>query len=202
MLSNLELSRTLVKSVQMSVPRKKVTKSAMQKEWLEVQAAQQDPAMFGVLYDRYFESIYLFIFKRTNDKSLADDICSQVFLKAMERLNKYVFKGVPFSAWLYRIASNEVAQYFRKAQKNRTVSIDDTNISDMLDEFDEEIDMPSVEVLVAALDNLKEGDLQLIELRFFEGLPYRDIAEILEITENNAKVRTFRITNRLKKKLS
>ena len=202
MLSNLQLSRTLAKSVQMSVSRKTVTESAMQKEWLEVQAAQRDPSMFNTLYERYFESIYLFIFKRTNDSGLADDICSQVFLKAMERLDKYVFKGVPFSAWLYRIASNEVAQHFRKAQKNRMVSIDDTNLSDMFEEFDEEIAMPSQEVLVAALDNLKEGDLQLIELRYFEGLPYRDIAEILDITENNAKVRTFRILNRLKKKLS
>ena len=202
MLSNLQLSRTLAKSVQMSVPRKKVTESAMQKEWLEVQAAQRDPAMFNILYERYFESIYLFIFKRTNDSALADDLCSQVFLKAMERIGKYVFKGVPFSAWLYRIASNEVAQHFRKAQKNRTVCIDDTNVSNMLEEFDEEIAMPSQEQLVAALDNLKDGDLQLIELRYFEGLPYRDIAEILDITENNAKVRTFRILNRLEKKLS
>ena len=186
----------------MSASKRTLSDIEMQEEWLEIQAAQADPAMFKPLYERYFDSIYLFIFRRTNDESLAADICSQVFLKAMQRIYSYKFKGVPFSAWLYRIASNEVAQYFRKASKNRVVSIDDTNVSEMMEEFDEPINLPDQETLVAALDLLKEDDLQLIELRYFEGLPYKEIAEIMDITENNAKVKTFRILNRLKKKMS
>jgi len=202
MLSNLQLSRTLAKTVPMSAPKRTVSDAEMQEEWQEVQAAQRDPAMFRPLYERYFESIYLFIFRRTNEQSLAADICSQVFLKAMQRLGTYRYKGVPFSAWLYRIASNEVAQHFRKAKKNRTVSIDEANVKEMFDEMDDPIEMPSQEELVVALDGLKEDDLQIIELRYFEGLPYKEIAEIMNITENNAKVKTFRILNRMKKKLS
>ncbi|MCG8329392.1 MAG: sigma-70 family RNA polymerase sigma factor [Chitinophagales bacterium] len=185
----------------MSTSKRTVSAAEMQNEWLEVQAAQQDSAMFQPLYERYFESIYLYIFRRIADEELAADICSQVFLKAMQRLYSYEYKGVPFSAWLYRIASNEVAQHFRKAKKNRIVSIDDANVVDMFEDIDEPVELPSQEELVVALDKLKEDDLQLIELRYFEGLPYKEIAEILDITENNAKVKTFRILNRLKKKL-
>lgn len=201
MLSNLQLNRTLAKTVRMSTSKRTVSAAEMQNEWLEVQAAQQDSAMFQPLYERYFESIYLYIFRRIADEELAADICSQVFLKAMQRLYSYEYKGVPFSAWLYRIASNEVAQHFRKAKKNRIVSIDDANVVDMFEDIDEPVELPSQEELVVALDKLKEDDLQLIELRYFEGLPYKEIAEILDITENNAKVKTFRILNRLKKKL-
>jgi RNA polymerase sigma-70 factor (ECF subfamily) len=202
MLSNLQLSRTLAKTVPMSVPKRTVSEAEMQEEWQQVQAAQRDPAMFSPLYERYFEQIYLFIFRRTSDQDLSADICSQVFLKAMQRLKKYTYKGVPFSAWLYRIASNEVAQHFRKVKKNRVVSIEEANLKEMFDDLDEPIEMPSQEELVATLDDMKEDDLQIIELRYFEGLPYRDIAEIMDITENNAKVRTFRILNRMKKKMS
>ena len=201
MLSNLQLNRTLAKTVRMSTSKRTVSAAEMQNEWLEVQAAQKDSAMFQPLYERYFESIYLYIFRRIADEELAADICSQVFLKAMQRLYSYEYKGVPFSAWLYRIASNEVAQHFRKAKKNRIVSIDDANIVDMYEDIDEPVELPSQEELVEVLDKLKEDDLQLIELRYFEGLPYKEIAEILDITENNAKVKTFRILNRLKKRL-
>jgi len=203
MLSNLQFSRTLAKTVQMSVPKRTVSAKDMQEEWLEVQAAQRDPAMFRPLYDRYYEAIFLYIFRRTTDEALTADLCSQVFLKAMQRIDRYEYKGVPFSAWLYRIASNEIAQHFRKAKKKRTVTLEDAPVGELLEELQEgeglEAYLPQ---LIEALDQLKEKDLQLIELRFFEGLPYKEIADIMDITENNAKVRTFRILNRMKKMMS
>lgn len=198
----MQLSRTLAKTVPMSAPRRTLTNAEMQAEWQEVQAAQQDPAHFRPLYERYFDKIFLFIFRRTNDEGLAGDICSQVFLKAMERLYSYEYKGVPFSAWLYRIASNEVAQHYRKASKNRVVSINEAQLGDMAEDMDEPSHLPDPQALVPVLDTLKEEELQLIELRYFEGLPYREIAEIMDITENNAKVKAFRILNRLKKRMA
>ena len=98
----------------MSISKYTVTEKQMQNEWIEVQAAQKNPASFRTLYDRYYESIFRFIFKRSADETLSADLTSQTFLKAMQKIDKYVFKGVPFSAWLFRIASNEVAQHFRK----------------------------------------------------------------------------------------
>lgn len=202
MLSNLQFSRTLAKTVRMSAPKRTVSAAEMQEEWLEVQAAQGDPALFQPLYERYYEDIFLFVFRRTTDEMLAADICSQVFLKALQRIKSYEYKGVPFSAWLYRIASNEVAQYYRKSNKNRVVSMEETNIADLFEEIREHDDERHRQLLLKALDSLKEDDLQLIELRFFEERPYKEIAEMLGITENNAKVKTFRILARLKKYMS
>ncbi|MEM6966497.1 MAG: sigma-70 family RNA polymerase sigma factor [Bacteroidota bacterium] len=184
----------------MNSSNKTVSQEAMQAEWLEVQAAQQNPAHFRPLYDRYFEPIFRFVFKRCADENLAGDICSQVFLKAMQKLGSYQYKGVPFSAWLYRIASNEVAQHFRNTQKNRVVSVEDHSISDLIDEIADDGDFEKArQQLLQTLNQLKPKDLTLIELRFFEGRPFKEIADILEITESNAKVKTYRILEKMKK---
>lgn len=173
----------------------------MQQEWLEVQAAQQDPALFRPLYERYHEPIFRYIFRRTADEALTADLCSQVFLKALQRIHRYEYKGVPFSAWLYRIASNEIAQHFRKANKKRVVTLEDAPLSHLAEEVKHPPEEDLLPIMVQALDQLKEEDLQIIELRFFEARPYKEIGEILGITENYAKVKTFRILNRIKKNL-
>lgn len=200
MLSNLQINRTLVKNeVRMEVPKKTVPLEAMKNEWAIIRAAQKDPALFRPLYDSYFENIFRFIFRRTDNENLTADICSQVFLKAMQQINKYQFKGVPFSAWLFRIASNEIAQHYRNTQKNRVISLESSHINDLVDEMDS----PQLEnyqnALIQALDQLDETDVQFIEMRFFEQRPFKEIAEILEITESNAKVKTYRILEKLKK---
>jgi len=184
----------------MMEPIKTVSAAAMEAEWLEIQAAQQNPARFQPLYERYYASISRFVFRRTADADLAADLCSQVFLKAMQRLGSYQFRGVPFSAWLFRIASNEVAQHFRSAPALRTVSVEDASLGEMADEMelDEEDGLPISEML-AALDQLRPDEVALIELRFFEQRPFKEIADILDITESNAKVKTYRILERLKK---
>ena len=201
MLSNIQISRTLAlkNNVSMNSSKQSVSQEAMQKEWEEIQAAQKNAALFRPLYTRYYEGIFRFIYRRTADESLSADICSQVFLKAMQKLNSYTFKGVPFSAWLYRIASNEVTQHFRNTQKNRTVSINDSHIEQMTDEMYTEDQAVLQQAMIEALDELKETDLALIELRFFEKRPFKEIADILAITESNAKVKTYRILEKLKK---
>jgi RNA polymerase sigma-70 factor, ECF subfamily len=200
MFSNLQINRTLVKNeVRMEVPKKTVSEEAMQKEWAVIRAAQDDPAMFRPLYDQYFECIFRFIFRRTANESQTSDICSQVFLKAMQQIKKYQFKGVPFSAWLYRIASNEVAQHYRNTHKNRMISLETSQLSDLVVEMDSAQKESYQNALIQALDELKETDVQLIEMRFFEKRPFKEIADIVGITESNAKVKTYRILEKLKK---
>lgn len=201
MFSNLQISRTLAKNTAlMQSSNKTVSQEAMQAEWLEVQAAQRNPAHFRPLYDRYFEQIFRFVFKRTADENIASDVCSQVFLKALQKLSTYSFKGVPFSAWLYRIASNEVAQHFRNTQKNRVVTVEDHTFKDLIDEVSEEGDFEKTrQSMLKALQQLKETDMVMIEMRFFEERPFKEIAEILNITESNAKVKTYRILEKMKK---
>lgn len=179
-----------------------MTKTEMEAEWQQIQAAQQQPALFRPLYNRYYEPIFRFVFRRCADENLSADICSQVFLRAMQRLDQYEYRGVPFSAWLYRIASNEVTQHFRKTQKNRVVSINDNQLNEVIDELNASPDEQLQSILISTLDELKEDDLQLIEMRFFEQRPFKEIADILNITTANAKVRTYRILKRLKKKIT
>lgn len=200
MISNLRINRQIAKNPsRMDESKKTVSSEAMQAEWVVIQAAQKDSAKFRSLYDKYYEPIFLYVFKRTADRSLAGDICSKIFLKALQRLGQYQFKGVPFSAWLYRIASNEIAQHYRDTQKNRVVSVDETHFQDLIQEIDDH-DHPNYrQVLLEALDSLKESDIQLIELRFFEQRPFKEIAEIMSITESNAKIKTYRILDRLRK---
>lgn len=200
MLQDFQINRTLAKNEGlMNSFRRTVSNDDIQDEWSSIQAAQANPAAFKPLYDRYFEAIFQFIYNRTQNEETSDDICSQVFLKAMQRLNDYTFRGVPFSAWLYRIASNEVAQWYRQSKKIRVVSVEESNLSSMFEEvLDDDLEKFRP-FLIPALDELKEADLEIVEMRFFEQRPFKEIAEVLNITESNAKVRTYRVLERLKK---
>lgn len=167
-----------------------------------VEAAQRDPVQFKALYNLYYERIFLYIWQRMEDKDQAHDVASQVFLKAMSNLHKYQFRGVPFASWLYRIAKSEVFTVFRQEQAQRTVSIDTHGINTMMEEIQEDPYEGFAPLLGDAVASLDEDDLQLIEMRFFEKRPFKEIADILEITENNAKVKTYRILEKLRKKLT
>ena len=178
-----------------------VPADALQQEWLEVQAAVQDRAMFRPLYERYFEQVFRFVFRRTADEALTADLSSQVFLKAMQRLDSYSFQGVPFSAWLFRIASNEIGQHYRNVQKNRVVSAEDIHLGQLAEEMEEEDGARKYEALLGALGDLEPEDLALVEMRFFEERPFKEIADILGVTEANAKMRTYRILERMKRNI-
>ncbi len=84
------------------------TKEAIQKEEEQIRLAQQDASKFDVLYNHYFEQIFMFALKRVEDKDVAADITSQIFFKALQNLKKYKPQGLPFASWLYRIARNEI----------------------------------------------------------------------------------------------
>lgn len=177
-----------------------ISNSDMDAEWKIIQAAQKNPASFRTLYEKYYVPIFRFVLKRAGEESIAADITSQVFLKAMNKLPKYEYRGVPFSAWLYRIASNEVTQYFRKSSKNRMVSINESNISELVTEEYDDNTEEQRKALKQMLSELKEDDLIMVELRFFEQRSFKEIAQILNMTESNAKVKTYRIVERMKKK--
>jgi len=194
-----------MRSITMKPPHMEVvskyhfTREDMLQEQILVDAAKQDPEQFRGLYNRYYERIFLYVWQRIDDKEVAHDVTSQVFLKAMQNLYKYEFKGVPFASWLYRIAKSEVYTVLRKLQVQRTVNIDSVGMGDMVSEMEEDPYAEWMPVLSAAVAELEEDDLQLVEMRFFEKRPFKEIADILDITENNAKVRTYRILEKLKK---
>lgn len=175
------------------------TDERLREELAVISRAQKDPESFGPLYKKYHEQIFRYIYQRMDDEEQAFDVTSQVFIKAMNNLHKYEYRGVPFSSWLYRIAKSELYQSFRDRKARRTVNVESMHMFEMIEEFEEDDSAENKQRLVQTLRTLKEDDLQLIELRYFEKRSYREIGEILEITENNAKVRTFRALERLKK---
>ena len=101
-----------------------------------------------------------------------------------------------FGAWLYRIALNEVNSYYRK--NSRVINITDDILSNLFYETKEEEDTTKKEKLKRVMKQLKPAQFQIIEMRFFENRPFKEIAEILTITESNAKVKTYRALDKLK----
>jgi RNA polymerase sigma-70 factor (ECF subfamily) len=175
------------------------TSDKLQQELDWITSAKQDPECFGPLYKKYHEQIFRYIYQRMDDQELAFDVTSQVFIKAMNNLHKYEYRGVPFSSWLYRIAKSELYQAFRDRKARKTVNVESMHLFEMIEDFEEDDSSENKKRLLKCLTLLKANDLQLIELRYFERRSYREIGDILEITENNAKVKAFRALERLKK---
>lgn len=175
------------------------TEEKLQQELQLVKAAQSDPKRFAPLYDKYHEQIFRYIYQRMDDKELAFDVCSQVFLKALNNIERYEYRGVPFSSWLYRIAKSEVYQSFREKKAKRTVNVETVQLEGFIEDWEEDTTEENRAILLNIIGKLKEEEVQLIEMRYFEKRSYREIGEILDLTENNAKVKTHRVLNKMKK---
>lgn len=174
------------------------TKEQILSENQLIEEARKDPARFGLLYEKYYRQIFVFVFRRTGDEDIAGDIVSDAFLKAMVALPKYEFKGLPFSSWLFRIALNEVNMFYRKDKRERNVSLEQSDLKNIITEAGEENTAEADRMVMQLLSSLTAEEMQFIELRFFEKRAFAEVAEILGITENNAKVRTYRILDKLK----
>jgi RNA polymerase sigma-70 factor (ECF subfamily) len=176
------------------------SKNEIKQELTQIKKAQDDPRQFAPIYNRYYDEIFIYISKRIDDHDMVADITSKTFTNCLGSLHKFKFMGVPFSAWLYKIAINEVRQFFRQ-QKNcpRTVCLTDLNFTEIKEETIEESKYDDAYKLIPKLlSQLNENELQCIELRFFEQKSFKEIGFMLGLTEVNAKVRTYRILNKLK----
>lgn len=176
------------------------TKEEIEREIIQIRKAQQDPREFAPIYNKYYKEIFIYISKRVDDLDLVGDITSKTFTSSLTNLHKFKYMGVPFSAWLYKIAINEVRLFFR-AKKNypRTICITEADLSDISQEtIDDSNYELAQEVIPKLLSNLTEKELQCIELRFFEKKSFKEIGFIMGLSEVNAKVRTYRILKRLK----
>ncbi len=174
----------------------------LEEERLCIEASKKDPAQFETIYNRYHETIFRYVYQRLDSKEIAFDITQQVFMKALANIKRFKFTGVPFSAWLYRVASNELNTFFAKNKQQRTINIESANLEDLSSEMDDEDKEEMSRKLLEQLAVLEPNDLELIEMRYFEKRPFKEIGDILSITENNAKVRVYRVIDKLKKVLT
>lgn len=182
-------------------PSRHISQEEILNEFETVQEAVKDPKQFQILYDRYFSAIFNYVYRKIDDEEITADLTSQTFLKALKNLKKYKFKGVPFSAWLYRIASNEVNRHYRQTNKKLVFSFDEYEFENLIEqnvEKDEEID---IDYIIQQMHTMSESDIEVLELRFFESKSFAEIAFILEIAEANAKMRTYRAIEKLRKLL-
>ncbi len=163
-----------------------------------VLAAKADRRYFGALYDKYFDAVARFAYQRVYTKDEAFDITQQVFIQAMTALDKYESRGFPFSSWLYRIALNEINSRFRKNKNIRTINIDDTSLGNVMAEINEPVSDEKVDLLLIAMQQLDEDEVQLIEMRFFEKRPFKEMAEIKDSNESAVKMKVYRLLDKLK----
>lgn len=166
-----------------------------------IKNCQQNPKYFAPLYTRYYDQIFIFIYKRTDDMDVTADLTSKVFLKSLKNIGSYKYQGVPFSAWLYKIALNEINMYFRQQKKQeRTVSLEQHHVYNLIGEINyQEVDIDPEVIVTVLLEQLDDKEIQFIELRFFENHSFKEIGYLLGMSEVNAKIKTYRILKKLKK---
>ncbi len=173
-----------------------------------IAAAKADKTEFVKLYDKYFDQIFKYMLTRVSDVQLAEDLTSEAFIKALENIDKYEWTGKPYSAWLYRVAINEMNKHFNKNKKERTVAMKQWHeIGDKFDGADmeaktaedKEIELENLKDLNDALRKLKPAEQDILSLKYFEDLSYKEIADVLNISVTNVGARLNRATNRLAK---
>jgi RNA polymerase sigma-70 factor (ECF subfamily) len=176
-----------------------MTEGELQQERRIIERSRNDPRAFGELYEKYFDRIYNYLYRQTDDEELAGDLCSQTFINALNSLPRFEFRGVPFSAWLYKIASNEVNKHYRKNKGKKIFSIEEVRLKELVESSDAEWDEEQIQQLMNFMKELPTDMLMVLELRFFEDKDFKEIAFILDITESGAKMRTYRALDKLRK---
>ena len=144
---------------------------------------------FGELYERYVEKIYNYIYYRTGNHHEAEDLTARVFFRAMGHMEGYTDRGVPFQAWLYRIAHNLVANWHRDRGRRKVIPLDEFIANSLhVDAPDRQTeDKEERDLLLAAIRRLPEDRQQLLVLKFVEHLSNAEIGDIMDRTEGAVK---------------
>ena len=167
-------------------------------ERLLIKAAQGDPSRFAELYEQNFHRVYAYVARRVRDRAEIQDLTAQVFHQALANLGKFKWRGSPFAAWLYRIASNAIAD--RARQKMRE-SVEQPKISS---ESSTATDLEEVERrarLFSAVDKLPADQHRVIVMRFADEKSIREIADELGRSEGAVKQLQFRALENLRNRL-
>lgn len=159
-----------------------------------VRLAQNDQDAFGQLYERYVTRIYNYIYYRTGNHDEAEDLTAKVFMRALKHIANYDERGVPFSAWLYRIAHNLVANWHRDRGRRKIIPLEEFmnkgSRADMPETIAEERE--EKERLLQAVRRLPADRQQLLILKYVERLSNAEIGDILDKTEGAVKSLYYR----------
>ncbi|MCA9986814.1 MAG: sigma-70 family RNA polymerase sigma factor [Anaerolineales bacterium] len=151
--------------------------------------ARTDKEAFGELYELYVERIYNYVYYRVGNEADAEDLTSKIFYRAMQHISRYEDKGVPFSAWLYRIARNLVANWYRDQSRRTIISLDDIaqwQFSGEGPELSAEWE-ENQEALLAAIRRLPAERQEMLILKFVDRQSNADIGRIMGRSEGAIK---------------
>jgi RNA polymerase sigma-70 factor (ECF subfamily) len=168
-------------------------------ERLLVEAAQKDPRRFAELYDVHFERIYAFIASRVHQRDAAEDLTSEVFQQALANLPSYEWRGVPFAAWLFRIASNAIADCWKSDAREQGDPSPEAFAEPDAAETD---DIERRAHVFRCVAQLPEVQRRVIELRFAEEKSIREIAREIKKSEGAVKQLQFRALQNLRTLMS
>lgn len=154
-------------------------------ERLLIEAAQCDPARFADLYEQNFDRVHAFIARRVRDRALTQDLTSEVFHTALSKIERFEWRGVPFAAWLFRIAANAIADHYQRqareqGQEGGEIAIAPHNDADLAD-------AERKARLYRFVNQLPHDQRRVVKMRFVEEKSIREIALILERSEGAVK---------------
>ncbi len=155
-------------------------------ESLVRRAQENDQEAFAQLYEEYFDKIYRYLALRVGNEMEAEDMTQQVFLNALRSISSFKWKGVPFSAWLFRIAHNQAVDHLRRKQKRASVPLDESLSSGDSPHATTELKM-DIEQLLRATKRLTEAQREVISLRFTSELSIAQVAKVMGKSQGAVK---------------
>jgi RNA polymerase sigma-70 factor, ECF subfamily len=162
-----------------------------------IEAAQRDASRFAELYEHNFERVYAFVIRRVRDRAEAEDITSEVFHRALANVRRFEWRGVPFAAWLYRMAANAIAD--RRQQGSR-----ETELPETAEDIEDPVAVRQVEErasLFRLVNHLPADQHRVIIMRFLEQKSIREIAQELRRSEGAVKQLQFRALENLRARM-
>jgi len=168
-----------------------------------IRAASGDEEAFSVLYQRYVKRIYNYIYYRTGNHHDAEDLTERVFFRALNHIKHYHIRGLPFSAWLYRIAHNLVANWYRDTKRRNEVPLDYHSFTISRGDLPESelVNLQEIELLMSAFRKLPSDRQNLLILKFIERLSNEEIAQIMGRSEGAIKSLYHRTLLALRKEM-
>ena len=173
-------------------------------ERLLIEAAQRDRARFADIYEEYFALVYAYVVRRVRDRSTAEDLTSDVFHKALANLPRFKWTGAPFASWLFRIASNLIADRAKRKAKS-SASSEEVELIPQASRKDSQSGLEDVErqaQLFRLVDGLPQDQKRVVALRFAEDKSIKEISNELGRSEGAVKQLQFRALQNLRAKLA
>ena len=167
-------------------------------ERLLIEAAQKDPARFAELYENHFERVYAYVVRRVGNRAETEALTAEVFPHALANLTRFEWRGIPFAAWLFRIAANLISDRWQRAGREVT---DDAKLAEAQASTAEMEDVERRATLFRLVDTLPAEQRRVVVLRFVEEKSIKEVAREIRKTEGAVKQLQFRALTTLRARM-